>query len=80
MAKLINPTRKKISASRSNFSEWLSLFERIDKKERMQLIINTIAESPVISSMAVAVENLEILIEVSTTRQNPSRFDELLRI
>ena len=78
--KLINPIKKTISATRSNFSERISLLERIERKERIQLIINVKADKPVISSMIVAVVNLEILIEVNTTRQNPSRLDELFKI
>ncbi len=78
--KLIRPIKKIISATRSSFSDRVSLFERMERKERIQLIISIIADKPVISSINVAVENFEILIEVSTTRQNPKRLEDVVSI
>jgi hypothetical protein len=80
IAKLISPIKKIISATRSNFSEWVSLLDRIERKERIQLIISSMAASPVISSIKVAAANFEILIDVNTTKQNPSRLEELFKI
>ena len=53
---------------------------RIERKERIQLTISIIADTPVISSMIVAAANFEILIEVNTTKQKPSRFEELFKM
>jgi hypothetical protein len=79
-AKLISPIKKNIPAVFSNFSEWVSFFVRIERKERIQLTISIIAVRPVISSITVAAANFEIFIEVSTTKQNPSRLDELFNM
>ncbi len=52
----------------------------MDKKERMQLAINSMLATPVASSILVEALNFEIFIEVSTTRQNPSKLAEVFRI
>lgn len=75
-----NAIRKTISAIFSRRSDLVSSFVRIDKNEKIQLAINRMADIPVISSMIVAAENFDILIDVNTIRQNPKRLEEVVKI
>lgn len=72
--------RKAISATLSIFSDLTSFSDLIERKDRIQLSIKNIAASPVLSSMIVADPKLDILMDVSIIRQNPSRLDEVLNI
>lgn len=74
----INATRKTISAALSSFSDRLSFFVRMDRKDSRQLITSRMAPMPVMSSMIVALPDLDTLMEVNTIKQNPSRLEEVL--
>jgi hypothetical protein len=73
-------TIKILSAIFSNLISNCSFDVRIDKKENMQLAINKIHATPVISSILDTSPNFEILSEVNTTRQNPNKLEDVLRI
>ncbi len=74
-----SPNRKTISAILSNLSiERLLL--RIDKYEKTQLAKNTIIAIEVRSSITDSSLNLFNLSEVNTTKHNPNKVAEVLRI
>jgi hypothetical protein len=52
----------------------------MDRKESIQLSASRMEAMPVISSMMVMAPYLAILIEVSTSRQKPSRLEEVFRM
>jgi hypothetical protein len=52
----------------------------MDKKEKTLLPINMMDATPVNSSIMVWELNFDILIEVRTTRQNPSKLEDVFRI
>jgi hypothetical protein len=59
----------------------LNLFVlRMERKERMLLVINISMASVVISSIIVVSCSFSTFSEVSTRKQNPRRFDEVLSI
>ena len=69
-----------MSANCSYRKEYLSFLARMDKKERKLLVINNIVATPVNSSINVPELYLDILSEVKTTRQNPIRVEDVVRI
>ena len=75
----INPPRKKKSAILSNNSDCL-LFFLIERKERMQLVINKMMAHTVTSSTIVFSDLFNIFSEVKTIKQMPSRFDDAFRM
>lgn len=77
-AKQIRATRKTRSAALSSLTARISLLERIDRKESIQLITSSTAVMPVMSSMMVAPPDRETLMEVSTIRQKPNRLEDVL--
>ncbi len=58
----------------------LSFLVLIDKKENKQLAISSTLATPVISSIFDISLSFDILSEVKTTRQNPSRLEEVFKI
>ncbi len=56
------------------------LVERTDKNEKMQLVIRKIQATPVNSSIFVSLSYFDIFKDVNTTRQNPNKLDEVLKI
>jgi len=73
------PPRKMTSAIRSK-KMLLLLMPRIDKKENMQLAINRIMATTVISSMMDVSDLLSTFREVSTIKQIPTKLDEAFKI
>ena len=70
-----NPARKKISATFSSLPLFL-IEPLIDKKDRIQLAINSMMAAVVNSSIIVLPEILSSLSDVSTTKQSPSKFED----
>jgi hypothetical protein len=52
----------------------------MERKEKRLLAINKMHATPVNSSMSVTSLNFEILREVNTIRQNPSKLDDVFKI
>ena len=73
-------TMKILSAIFSYLALKCSFAVRMDKKDKIQLAINKIHAMPVISSILDASLNLDILNEVKTTRQNPNKLEDVLKI
>jgi len=73
------PPRKMISAMPSK-KMLLLLMPRIDKKEKMQLAINRMMATTVISSMMDVSDLLSTFNEVSTIKQIPTKLDEAFKI
>jgi hypothetical protein len=73
------PVRNKKSATDSNLLS-IFMFPLIDKKERMQLAINSIIAPVVNSSINDFLEIFKTFKEVKTTKQIPSKFDEAFKI
>ncbi|MEO8664918.1 MAG: hypothetical protein ABI462_05420 [Ignavibacteria bacterium] len=69
--------KKIISAILSYLEPSNSLLVRIDRKEKMLLAVKKIDAIPVSSSIIVISLYFEILSDVRTIRQNPSRLDEV---
>ena len=76
----VKAIRKIISAdfSYQMLNELLSV--RMDKNDKKLQAINSIAATPVNSSMSVTSLYFDILREVNTIRQNPSKLDEVFKI
>jgi hypothetical protein len=74
-----SPHKKNISAIFSNF-EFATLSLLMERKDRRLLAINITMAKVAISSIIVAARKLSTLIEVSTTKHKPSRFDDVLSI
>lgn len=64
---LTRATKNAMSATASNLRALLSFFDRMAKKEKIQLTTSRIAARPVVSSMMVACVKLDILMDVNTT-------------
>jgi hypothetical protein len=75
----IRPIKKIMSAKFSYRAPNLFVL-RMERKERMLLVINISMASAVISSIIVVSCSFSTFSEVSTRKQNPSRFDEVLSI
>jgi len=73
------PVRKNISAICSYLGPNFEV-DRMERKERMLLIMKKRIAPPVNSSINEASHNLPILREVSTMKHNPSRLDEVFSI
>ena len=71
---------KILSAILSSLLLLLSSVALIDKKEKKQLVVRKIQVTPVNSSIKDTSLNLVIFNEVKTTRQKPSKLDEVFRI
>jgi hypothetical protein len=71
---------KMISAIFSNDPINFIFFDRIDKNENILLIVSKIQATPVNSSMRDTSLNLDIFSEVKTTRQNPNKLEEVVKI
>jgi hypothetical protein len=69
-----------LSASSSKPEAILTFVDLRDKKEKRLHAIKRMQAMPVISSILVTLEYLDILSDVSTTRQNPSRLEEVFRM
>jgi len=74
-----NPPRKVMSATLSSLL-WGSSFPFIERKERMQLVMNSREDRMVISSMIDLSLVFNKRNEVSMIRQIPSRLDDVFRI
>lgn len=73
------PPRKKISATFSSFSP-LPAYFLIERNDRIQLIMNITIAIVASSSTNVAALISSALIEVSTTKQSPSRVADVFNI
>jgi hypothetical protein len=73
-------SKNTMSAIYSSLSALTWFLARMDRKDRTQLVMSRILAMPVISSMLEEALNFDILMEVSTMRQKPSRLAEVLRI
>jgi hypothetical protein len=73
------PARNKKSAIGSNLLS-IFIFPLIDKKERMQLDINSIIATVVNSSIKDFLEIFKTFKDVKTIKQIPSKFDEAFKI
>lgn len=58
----------------------LSFEVRSDKKAKRPHMINNMQATPVASSIKVTLLNFVIFNEVKTTRQKPSKFEDVLRM
>ena len=67
------------SATRSKKTLFL-LMPRIDKNENIQLAINSIIATTVISSMTDVADLLSTFNEVSTIKQIPSKLEDAFKI
>ena len=77
------PTREIIknqSAAVSNLFSQTGLFDLSEKKEKKQENVRNMAITEMNSSMSVDAARSVMCNEVITSRQNPSRFTEVLRI
>ncbi len=74
-----NPARKNISARFSSLPLFL-IEPLIDKKDRIQLAINSMIATVVNSSIIVLPEILRSLSDVSTTKQRPNRLEDAFKI
>ena len=79
MNKQLRPVKKIISATFSylaDFSETL----RMDRKDKILLIINRIVATEVHSSMNVVPLNFNTFIDVNTRKQIPSKLADVFKI
>jgi hypothetical protein len=75
-----NASKKIISAYFSYLALRLSFTVRIDKNDRKLAAVNKIDATPVNSSIIVCSLYFDILREVKTIRQKPSKFDDVFNI
>jgi hypothetical protein len=80
MAMQTKAIRKTMSAMPSSLAARTSCVDRNERNDNMQLAASKTEVTPVMSSIIVAAPVLDIRMEVSTTKQNPNRLDEVLRI
>ena len=73
------PNRKIKSADLSNLL-FKSLFFLMERKDRMELVMNKIMASAVVSSINVLSCIFDTLMEVSTIKQSPSKVADVFRI
>jgi hypothetical protein len=74
-----SPIKKNTSAIFSIFSLW-ALFFLIARKESTLLVMNMMMAMVAISSRIDASFKLKILMDVSTIKQSPNKFDDALSI
>ena len=74
-----NPARKNISATFSSMPLFL-IEPRMDKKERIQLAINSMMATVVNSSIIVLPAMFNNLSDVSTTKHNPNKLEDAFKI
>jgi predicted nucleotide-binding protein (sugar kinase/HSP70/actin superfamily) len=77
---IVKAIKKNISANFSCFKLKLSFSVRKDRNESKQLAINKTHTIPVSSSISVSSLYFDIFKEVKTTRQNPNKLEDVLRI
>ena len=70
-------TRKNLSAIFSYLIVFFSSDALIDRNEKRLQVISKTQATPVTSSMTVSLSNRDIFSEVSTTKQKPSRFEDV---
>jgi len=74
-----NPTRKNISAIFSSLPLFL-MVPLMDKKERIQLAINSMMAPVVNSSIIVLPAMFNNLRDVNTTKQSPNKLEDAFKI
>lgn len=74
-----SPHKKNTSAIFSSCEFLASLLLRIERKERMQLVINMIMAKEAISSRKVASRKFSTLIDVSTIKHSPNKLEEAFK-